>query len=1273
MPRNLKPDALKTGSGKRVPDKGNTVVLGGAGMTGPGPNIGQAAWVDSAEGVKNLPAWVRQRLNSSGMALSAHESSTSAHPASSITFKKGELVDGLEASTVESALISLHGAFPDEPPNIGEWRNPSASVLSGITDWGALKVEDRDLITRGALAGVGSAAADQVYPYFYKAPSPLIAAPDLSDTPFNDHGGDPQTDDEWNSGMTGGVDMYGVGTGVTKVGGYTRDGSLANQEVMRTAALFQNYTLTDAVTGLALRREVTISGMVYPADRGVLALIHWPAGTTNNGAPDVADFLAQDLLDRCVAALLLGQGILGAECIDPTGCTTTPCDGEAGGIFSVGQDADGNYDPFTFPGRATGQYDLSELHTGVNGLDGAALHDPFGGGIPVVRAFYGTDPAPGQVRLGTDPNSGVADPTGFGIPILGAGMEAYDAGSPPGDLANINGARIGHVVIGNSIVQMEDPVAPGTRFPSTNFFRYRLPYLKTYDSAGLKWTPKGDDFTNSREQWRYFERAVPSANAGLLTRAGNYNDPFDEDNINWQIARYRHSFLLPSTGATDDVTDAGSYWLIHFKKEADFEAFVRDGVMPWDATNGYDVYGVDTFDTANHAEDDGNVVNEVSSAGTYRSPYGPASDYGYVSQSYFPRRSTVVLAPDHDAFTATGTFDWSIRAPSESIMFVSGVAYWQPRRNTGVSAGDPNFDITDISITEGTTTFFGSGFSLYRTADYWAAGNALDPVNVPTDPALISSPSPAFITFFPFAYGPHPSSPTDQLFGPSATFPLDPDTANGLSNYQSARMPSRVEIPYTHLGPGGVNQYSESNGPKVGDSLTISLGAGADIVLHGDDDEPSFTMHARPRAFFRRPFKHRNSITSTEPYAANDGHGIIVEPMDDAEILMHTSRFDDVNQVGRFSNQMQGLGTPDTGYSAHFTADKDTFERFLDEQYRYSSTFDHDTADPSGVSSIAGVGATGLAALAGPGLAGYGGGAIEVPVRAGLTNTHSTNWAYSAWTPMGINTQSLDALVGDSTGDELQVVGWPDRNPPLSDRVDAPYPSTGLLIYPRRDYSTVGSPSIRPSGPLGAGDFATEQPDYTPCAGLREYVRCFDASFGGTVAAAGQPFVTIRLDGVTLSDIGYTAPGPGSLNRADINANTFLAVLLKVPGLTTWMDVGRVDGGGPSKQDNVLDGAGCQVVGPETFDGIDPDSGIVYCQIKCNVGPAVNLFASTGIEGTTVGEVPVLVKVQMQDTATALDMAHDFDGTDFTGPVPGPGTSYSRLRGLCGIRVVDPT
>jgi hypothetical protein len=1262
MPRSLKPDDLKTGSGKRVPEKGTTVVLSGTGMVGAGPNIGQAGWM-SLGGEKALPTWLKNKLNSAGGTALAHmNQATGAHTAAAISAIG--IIDGLDVNNVQEGILDLHGALPIEPPHLGEWR--TNSILSGITDWGQLKVEDRDLVTRGVVTGLGTIAADQMYPYFYKAPSPLIAGPTLTVTPYNAHGGDPQTDNEWNSGLVHGTEMYGTGTGMFRAGAFTRDGSGINQEVMRTTHIGIRPTDLDDVTALPLRVEATISGALYPADRGVLALIHWPPGTVGV-APTVTDFLAQDLDDRCVAALLLGQGVYGENC--DADCVDQVCDGDAGGIFGVGEDDNGDYDPFVFPGRATGQYDLSEIHAGTNRLDSSNLQEPFtNGGLPSVRAVNGTVPAPGQVRLGTDPSAGAADPTTYGIPILGSNMEAYDAGTPPAAVSNVDAPRIGHLVIGNSIVQMEDPGAPGVRLTGTNFFRYRLPYLKSYTgTAGLKWTPAGDTFTTSRETFRFFDKASPSDTAGTLPTAGNYGTPFTEDQISWQLARYRHSFLLPSTTAAGVEEEIGTYWLVHFKTERNFEAFVQDGTMPWDASDGYEVYGAETFTTTDHSEADGNIVNEQLSTAGFRAPWGFAPDYGYVAQPNFQRRQTLFLEGTLGAPAYTGTFAWSVTNPTTSIVWVSGVAHFTPRR---VSNGALNFEITDVTVTESTTTFFNRAF---RTDDSWITGEATDPLPAAVDPALISSPSPAFITFFPFAYGPHPSPPTDQLAGPSATFTLAADTANGLSDFHSPQLPSRVEIPYTHMGPGGGTQYSDTNGPQSGDGVLIGTGAGADIPLLGDDTLPSFMMRARPRAFFRRPTLHALATTAVEPYSAAAGHGVILQPVGSAEILLHTTRFDVANLVGEFGNFNDGLGPPSGSYAPLFTAAKDVRERFLDETYRYSMTWAVDAGDPGDIDNVYAGSPRGQ--LIGPGMAAWTGGAIEVPVRAGLNTL--VDWGSASWLPMSLDLVDFNDHGGAGytlMGGELQVTGWPDRNPPLTDRVDAPYPSTGLLVYPRRDFSTVGSPNIRPNGPLGSADLAVEQPDYSALVGTREFTRAFDASFNGTVAAAGQPFVTVRIDGVTLADIAYTAPGPGSLNRADANANTFCAIMVKIPGLTSWMDIGRADGAGPSKQDALLDGAGCQVVGPDTLSGIDTASGIVYAQVRCNVGPIANLFASTGIGGSRVGEVPVLVKVVMLVTGLAMDMATEFDGVDFNAVVGSAdvGETYGELRGICGIRLIAP-
>ena len=85
MPRSLKPDDLKTGSGKRVPEKGTTVVLSGTGMVGAGPNIGQAGWM-SLGGEKALPTWLKTKLNSAGGTALAHmNQATGAHTAAAIS------------------------------------------------------------------------------------------------------------------------------------------------------------------------------------------------------------------------------------------------------------------------------------------------------------------------------------------------------------------------------------------------------------------------------------------------------------------------------------------------------------------------------------------------------------------------------------------------------------------------------------------------------------------------------------------------------------------------------------------------------------------------------------------------------------------------------------------------------------------------------------------------------------------------------------------------------------------------------------------------------------------------------------------------------------------------------------------------------------------------------------------------------------------------------------------------------------------------------------
>lgn len=1221
MPRNVRPDDLKAGSGKRVPPKGTTLILTGPGMPGSGPNIGEIS----------LPAWVRAQ-DSLSAGLSSHVNALKgAHPASAIFLEEGP--ETLPSLCVQGAINDLAGAIPRRPPYVGEWE--AWSGLMGVPDWGTLKLNDEDLQDRGLLTTVNNTG--DVYPYFYEAPSPAIGGP-FAAFP----GGDPASDWMWNSGVGSGT-LEGSGGGDCYAGAFTRDGTAPGQEMMRTDRISPRTSVVNFITGRPKKQAVTLSGVVYPADRGVLAIIHWPAGTTLS-APTVSDFLAQDPLDRVVAAILLGQGLTtGAPCVTGA-CDTLNCDGGPGGIFGVGADASGNYDPYAYPGRASGQYDLQEIHRGISAHDGTALVSPWddldGDTNPgAQRALNGTVPAPGQVRWGTDPLAdSVVGTLSYGIPILGGSTYAYNPVPAPA-------LGLGHRVVGQTAIQTALAIGAGEQ---NNFFRYRLPYLKDYST--LKWTPQGEDPLSTKESFRYFD--IAPLNAGTeysggpvvtsLTTAGNYGTPFSEDHWAFQIARYRHTFLMPSTEATGDFQEAGSYWLVHFKKEADFEAFARDGVMPWDATDGYEIYNATLLNTGD-LEADANIVNEVTSTSTF-APRGPAPAYGYPAPPYHALRSTVALDANTPAFPAvTAEFDWA--ASGVGMTWVSGVAYFTPRNNT---TGADNMVFSQMSIASAAATAWAD---TYRVDD--------EALTSGVAPAKISSANPATITFFPFAYAESPTQPGS----PSAIFPLGVPGVTNLSAVGANKLPSRVEVPFIHCGDNASGDYGEANGPERNDDFLIFFGAPSTITFEGDEELPAFTTEAIPRVFFRRPIGHAAVTTSALPYTANDGHGEIVAPSDGAQILYHSTSWDAINAVGAFGNYDDGTPAPRTGNAPQYIATKDTWERFLDETYRYLPTFDDGSGN--GIKNIAGYGVTTPLHLAGPGMAGWFGGPIEVPARAGLSTSYGAgDWGYTSWIGGRYQENDLSNAGAPLTYTGLQVVGWPDRNPPISDGGTAPVPSSGLLIYPQDDYTTA---AVRPEQVADA--LANPQPDYSAVTNDRNYVRCLDAAFvvsGTPEDVSGTSFVTLRIDGVTLESLAYTAPGPGRLSS---NA---IAVMIKIPGITTWMDVGRRDGDGPSKQDAFADGAGCQVVGPETYDGRDPQSGLVYCQIKCHVGPVATLFLSTGIGGVPVGESPVLVKVLMGAGASDYNMDREYNAAtgNFTGTAGRPGVSSEDVRGLSGIRVL---
>lgn len=1204
MPSKVDPGKLKSGSGKVPSGASDEIVLVGGGMAGAGPNIGQGGYIPPGGNLGTAKTGFPPMsevgagdvLVDGGLAaVTTHlKDPADAHAASAIS------IDGhpdlLKSSHVEGALDELASGIPDEPPFIGQQH--SHMSFSGIPDWGVLKLNDSSLLDRTLVTSSNAAAS--IFPYYYMAPSPALGTAE-----FSPIGQDPKSDPEFNSSQNPAT-IKGAGPGLAYAGAFTRDGSAGGdpQPVMRTARILPRSGTT--------RQEVTISGRVYPADRGVLALIHWPADGT------VVSFLAQNLLDRCVAALLLGQGISSSTKVDANPCTPEKCDGDPGGIFAVGTDAKGNYDPFAFPGRASGQYDLDEIHAGVARVppadNAAALASPFDDfdGDTVAGAHRdqnGTVAGPGQVRLGTDPLAGEAA-VSYGIPVLGAGTAGYD----PVPATQINGVAS----VGNSVLQ------------TSNFFRYRLPYLADYSQAtGLKYTPRGVDPTASRETARYFaSNGAIGFTPNAFTQAGNYTN-FSQDYWNWQIARYRHTFALPSTAGAGDRQECGSYWLIHFKRELDFEAFVRDGTMPWDATDGYELYGSSMVATAgDDIELDGNVVNEVTTA----SAMGPAPTFGYKSAPYHTLRSTVIQDPNGLAMPAfTNSVEWntgSSAGVSEHVMWVSGVAYFTPRSPIdGVASW--NLDALSVA-SNGPHGFWKAG---YRTSDdKLSTGDTIAP-------ALLSSPNPAFINLAPFGF--------DDAGADTPTVTVPTGAAGAAFTDGTGPKRQRAEIPYTHMGTNAGGVFAEANGPRDGDAVTISSGQ---MPLLGDPSNPSFSRDAKLRIYFRRPEGHNIALNSALPYAADDGHGLVVPYDDGARILLHTTKHDDVAQVGKYGNRLTGASIS-PAYANFFTSDKDFTERFLDESYRYTHVF------PNDITSIAGYDADTVSALNGPGLGNWLDGPIEVPVRAGVT---TTEFEHASW----VQNDYHKAVLGSSAPVEgLQVAGLPDRNPPITDGAKYPFPSSGILMFPHEDYTAA---AVRPKG---GTDMTQAQPDYSAVTGTYSYVRAFDVAFSRDAAVremAGETVFKLRIDGVKLEDFAYQAPGPGAV------AADRVAILVKVPGLTTWMDIGRPDGAGPSKQDIALDGAGCQVQDLDTKDSVDAETGAVYAQVKVNVGPDISLFKSTGnVVAGTANEVPVLVKVMMNaNSGSDYNFEKKYLGSGNFEANSKSGNPTGDVRGVIGIKVI---
>lgn len=1063
-----------------------------------------------------------------------------AHPASSVSVDDVPKI--YDANNVEGVLDELAALVPPRPASIGF--DLHYFKTTGIPDWGVLKLDDATWFIRNPdqmknewvnyLLEDGNNDLDtgtEIYPYFWRTPR---AARDFGKGKWVSKGNDPRSDSMFNVADGGYV---GGGVGEAHAGAFATE---LDDKTNRT-----NLAMTHEIvpsSGKHGGKEVVVSGMVFPADRGTLALVRFAP----NGFFDPETLTPEDFVkNRVLAAINLGQGIF------------DKCDGAPGGIFWLGDHggdcAPHSYDPFTFPGRATGQYDLRELHTGLyrkkdgSSPDGEKLPDPFhdfdADGVQGA-------PAAGQVRLGTDPNSGIPVITD-GIPIFGAGSMARGGGN------------------------------------DHNFFRYRLPYLVDYSKPhGIKWTPL-------HEKHRFYDKpAVALDPNSELEWAGNYRE-FEKDYWTFQVGRYRHQFKLPQD-IIDEHTPrkCGHYVLIHFKKEVYFEDMVRDQIMPTQ----------DKIYSANLVN--WNYVGSVFNKTQKHDDADPvtASSYHVLRANVFEdnlgdKDSEFCPGPVPPIVDGEGQHEHAIVQvePSSFYMFVSGIRY----ATSGSSGVDDGLHFRDLSVLlkepdhHAEPPVYGLFESSFLTHD--GVKNVEGSGTDMGDHKWLANMYPSFLSTKSF---------TNESDSTQVHLLPDHEVMKDDVNYRSGR----VQYGFAHLQNPTTTHYPV---PKKDDQANLY----AEMIHFEGDDLPKFSRDAVLRAFFRRPLNHgRDFIDHTRFF--NTGIKILsFKEQDRVKILWHGADHTKTN-----TDPILYTHHWDHPQADPWNAEKHRAEFFLDESFRLRSDFRE-------INGSLNLSLKETENLNGPGLPHGDEEVMALPYNEEMvmgTALGQIHWLGSK--------SHLTSLLEPEQKLELQVAGWPDRNPPIEDGVRDTTHTSGVLIMPQHNFKT----GYLPNGNIDYSGLADKP---------RSYVRLFH-----DVGEEGSSKVVIGLAGIHLEHFEWSAPNVGS-NK--------MAILLKVPGLTTWMDIGRRDGEGPSKQDPFADGAGCMVLGPNTKN-LSPKSqyGTKRCMVECNLGSAAALYRPLDPTNLEKTGTQVLVKVVIYP-----------EGADLNLEQGGPDGSVENIAGLVGIMV----
>ena len=416
----------------------------------------------------------------------------------------------------QSHFDDLASQVKVKPPRLGEgFKTYSFGALSqthsGTPDWGVLKQADSPIWNRkSSITFEGVTIADTASHFLLSAQDTYgynLTAP----TPYGFDGADPRTDGVFNVAE---ATLLGAGEGASFLSSVQKGSGKVHQHARVIPRDDVNLTeLSSAKEGF------TVSGFLFPADRGTLALLRWEnIGTTNlvfTPASSVAD-----IKSRVVAAVNLSVGL---------NDTDAP-------IFLEGSDQ------FVFPSKLCGQYDLYEMQTGKKRADLS------GGGTNIADLQANKGTSLGSVRLLREANAC----------YFGDGVDTID--SVKGHLPVLGGA---YSWDGASWVES-----------ATNFLAYRLPMLASYEPSHLT--------TPTSERQRFFSVVQPASTTTPFTTAGGYVT-FGEDHFTFQVARFRqvvdYSLLDPSVN--DNLTASkGSYALVHFKTEDAFENLVRDGIQP---------------------------------------------------------------------------------------------------------------------------------------------------------------------------------------------------------------------------------------------------------------------------------------------------------------------------------------------------------------------------------------------------------------------------------------------------------------------------------------------------------------------------------------------------------------------------------------------------------------------------------------------------------------------------------------------------------------------